>query len=149
MPDLSAEEHKALVRRFVEITNSGQHDLLDEIMAPNFVRHSQSTPAVKVTSLEEFKQFLRDDSATFPDAHITLKTLVAEGTKVAIFGEFAGTQTGPMGPFPATGKPVAVDMSGIFRIQGEKIAEMWVVWDNMMVLAQLGHFSPPPAAQME
>jgi hypothetical protein len=34
----------------------------------------------------------------------------------------------------------------MFRIETAKIAEIWVEWDNVSRLAQLG-LSPPPGAQ--
>ncbi|MCH8960675.1 MAG: hypothetical protein IH820_04960 [Bacteroidetes bacterium] len=32
---------------------------------------------------------------------------------------------------------------GILRIEEGKIAEMWVEWDNLNILTQLGHFPLP------
>jgi hypothetical protein len=31
---------------------------------------------------------------------------------------------------------------GIFRLEEGKIAELWVEWDNLATLTQLGHFPP-------
>ena len=55
---------------------------------------------------------------------------------------YVGTQEGAMGPFPATGKKAEVDYLSIIRLEGGKIAEMWVEWDNLAILSQLGHFPP-------
>jgi hypothetical protein len=30
----------------------------------------------------------------------------------------------------------------ILRLEGGKIVEMWVEWDNLNILTQLGHFPP-------
>ena len=49
-----------------------------------------------------------------------------------------------MGPFPATGKRMESECAGIFRIDDGRIAELWVTWDNLAGLAQLG-LLPPPA----
>ena len=54
-----------------------------------------------------------------------------------------------MGPFPATGRRLESDCAGIFRIQDGKIAELWVTWDNMAGLAQLGLLPPPPPSDAE
>ena len=48
-----------------------------------------------------------------------------------------------MGPFPATDKRMELDIAGVFRIEDDKIAEIWVTWDNMAGLAQLGHVPSP------
>lgn len=73
------------------------------------------------------------------------KNTFHEGDRVAFYGKFKGTQEGPMGPFPATGKQLESEMAGMFRIHDGKIAELWITWDNVAGLVQLGHF-PPPAS---
>jgi predicted ester cyclase len=52
-----------------------------------------------------------------------------------------------MGDSPATGKSAETTFLAMFRIADRKIAEMWVEWDNMAILTQLGLF--PPAARPE
>ena len=139
----TSEENKDLVRRFGEAMNSRRHDLLDEIVAPDFVRHCQATPEVAVKSLEQFKEFLRQDAAVFPDSTQTLKHMLAEDDMVAVWVTYEGTQRGQMGPFPPSGRRMAVDFGAFLRVENGKIAEMWVTWDNMAALAQLGHLPPP------
>jgi predicted ester cyclase len=76
--------------------------------------------------------------------------LVAEGDKVAFHGHWIATQTGPTGPFPASGKQMDLQFSGIHRIENGKIVETWVTWDNLSGFVQLGHMEPPgaePAAE--
>ena len=41
---------------------------------------------------------------------------------------------------------MTVDMGALFRIADGRIAELWVTWDNMSALGQLGHFPPPTEA---
>ena len=142
MTDPATSPSKELVRRFVEATANHDYDALDDIVHTDFVRHCQATPDVAVASRDQFKQFLRDDE-TFPDGKVSLSLLVAEGPTVAFYGRFTGTQTGPMGPFPATGKAVSADCSGYFSIRDGKIAEVSIIWDNVAILTQLGHLQPP------
>jgi steroid delta-isomerase-like uncharacterized protein len=142
-PTSQTEVNKAVVRRITEALNNGSLDLLDELMTPDFVRHCQATPDVQVCSREDFKRFTRQYAATFPDAQITNQFLVAEGDKVAAYATYIGTQTGPLGPFPPSRKKVESKFLGIFRLEEGKIAELWVEWDNLAMLIQLGHFPPP------
>jgi steroid delta-isomerase-like uncharacterized protein len=138
------EQNKALVRRFGDAMNARRWDLLDEIVAPDFVRHCQATPGVDVRSLQAFKAFVRDDTATFPDSVQTLRHIVADGDFVAVWLTYEGTQRGPMGPFPPSGKRMQLDVGAVLRVEGGKLAEMWVTWDNMAALAQLGHLPMVP-----
>lgn len=133
------EDNKALARRLGEAIDERQWDLLDRIVAPNFIRHCQATAQADVRSLVAFKEYLQQDAAVFPDSTQTLKHMVAEGDLVAIWVTYAGTQQGQMGPFPPSGNRMQVDFGAILRVEDRKIAEMWVTWDNMAALAQLGH----------
>ena len=73
------DDAKALVRKMGEAMNSRKLDLLDEILAPDCVRHCQATPNVTMKSLADFKEYLRQDFAVFPDSVQSLTHLVAEG----------------------------------------------------------------------
>jgi predicted ester cyclase len=67
--------------------------------------------------------------------------IIAEGDLVAFWGTYSASQTGPMGPFPATGMRMVSEMGGVHRIADGRIAETWVTWDNLTGLHQLG-FDP-------
>jgi predicted ester cyclase len=138
----TVEENKALVQRFVAALNAREFNHLDELVAPDFIRHCQATPGVEVRSFEQFKDFQRQDAATFPDSQQTLKHLVAEGNLVAAWASYEGTQMGPMGPFAPSGRKMQVDFAAVFRVENGKLAELWVTWDNLAVLTQLGHLPP-------
>ena len=135
--------NKNLVRTFADAGNGNDLEAFDALLAPDFVRHCEATPEVNVTSCEDFKEFYRETAKTFPDQRMTLDRLVAEGDRVAFWGTFSGTQEGPMGPFPPTGKRLVSEIGGVFRIEAGRIAELWVTWDNLSGLAQLGLFPPP------
>ncbi len=138
--------NKALVEAFVEAGNKNDLEAFDRLLAMDFVRHCEATPDVTVTTREDFKQFYRETARTFPDQRMTLDTLVADGDRVAFWGKFSGTQHGAMGPFPPTGKRMESDCAGIFRIEDGRIAELWVTWDNLAGLAQLGLLPPPTSS---
>jgi predicted ester cyclase len=147
MVHMTSEENKVVVRRFEEAMNTRQLDVLDELIAPNFVRHCQATPQLDIRSLEQFKEFLRQDVATFPDNTQTFTHLVAEGDMAAVWATYEGTQMGQMGqmgPFPPSGKKVTFDFGAVLRVENGMLAELWITWDNMTILGQLGHLSAAP-----
>ena len=127
-----------------EAINARDLEALDELVAQDVVRHSAATPGVTVTSLEEFRAFLVSDFATVPDSVQTIDVIFANDEYVAMKATYSGTQQGPMGPFPATGKKLTLPFIGILRIEDGKVAEIWVEWDNLNALSQLGHLPPPP-----
>ena len=129
-----SDKNKEIASRMIDAINDRDYDLLDELIAPDMVRPSQATPNLNIRSLDEFKEFLKEDLKTFPDSHITTEMLIAEGDLVAGYHTYSGTQKGAMGPFPATNKKADLKFLGILRIENGKIAEMWVEWDNLSFL---------------
>jgi steroid delta-isomerase-like uncharacterized protein len=142
-----AATNKEVMRQFVAAMNARDLDALDELVAADVMRHSPSTPGVEVSNLEQFKEFLRQDFAGVPDAVQTVRWMVAEGDKVAVWANYSGVQSGSMGPFPASNKRVDLDFAGVLRFEDGKIVEIRVVWDNLSMLAALGHLPPPGSAQ--
>lgn len=140
---MDIEANKALVRRFGDALNSANWNNLDDLLTENFRRHCQATPDVTVESLVEFKALQQSFLETFPDQRVDLETLIAEEDKVGFMGTYSGTQLGPMGEIPPTGKKGQVKMAGFFRIEGGRIAELSVEWDNLAFLSQLGLYPPP------
>lgn len=135
--------NEATVRAMVEALNARDLDRLDGLIAADLVRHSQSTPGVEVRSLEDFEAFLRSDFASVPDSEITCPIVIADAEHVATWCRYEGTQEGPFGPYPPSGERLSLDFASVMRMEEGKIAEMWVVWDNLTALTQLGHVEPP------
>lgn len=136
------EANKDLIHRFTEVTNSADWEGLAELVAENFQRHSAATQGPAVSSRDEFIQLQQSFLASFPDQKVTIEQLVAEGDHVAVRAIYSGTQSGPLGSFPATGRRVEAPFLGVFRIEGGLITELWVEWDNLAMLNQLGLFPP-------
>ena len=142
-PDNELAKNKEVVLQFIEISNQANWDQLEDVMAADIKRHSAATAGEPVRSLEEFIALQQGFMSTFPDQHVRLDHMIAEDDYVAIRASFIGTQTGPMGEFPATGNKVDGPFIAFFRIEAGKIAELWVEWDNVDMLTQLGIFPPP------
>lgn len=134
------ERNKNIVRTFADAINARDWHRLDQTVASNFVRHSSSAPPVR--SREELKQYLRSEFEIFPDGRESIEDMLAEGDKVAVRHGFRGTQLGPMGSYPASGRVMTADYLAIYRLDGGLIVEAWAEWDNLSGLAQLGHYKP-------
>ena len=137
MGDLEVR-NKAIVGQFIEALNNRDLDSLDTLVAADFVRYCQATPWTEIRSLDDFKRFLENDWTGVPDAGYTVRFLVSEGDLVAFYCAYSGTQTGQWGPLPPSGKRVQFDYSGVFRLATGKIAELWITWDNLAILTQVG-----------
>lgn len=131
--------NKLLVRAFVDAINAQDWPRVLALLAPDFARHSTAAGEPAVRSARDLVAFLQAEFATFPDATETLLDLVAEDDKVAARHRFRGTQRGPMGPHPPSGKVLDANYLAIYRVEDQRIAEAWVEWDNLAGLRQLGH----------
>jgi len=144
-----AEDNKAIVTKMIEAINNRDFETVEELIAEDVKRHSSATPGVIVENRDQFMAFLHQDLAVCPDAVQEINLILAEGDRVAVHETYRGTQTGQMGPFPPSGKKLELPFIGILRIENGLIAEIWVEWDNLNALSQLGHFPPSPPEKNE
>ena len=140
----TGKKNKEAVAEVLAVIEAGEFDKLDEYMAAEYVRHCQATSEVEVTNLAAFKDLLVRDRESISDPKIVLHRLVAEDDLVAFWATYSGIQDGPMGPYPATGELLELDVAGMHRLVGGKVVETWVTWDNLTGLTQLGLFPPAP-----
>ena len=81
--------------------------------------------------------------AAFPDLHVTIEDVVAEGDRVVVRTTYTGTHQADLQGIPATGKTVSESAITIFRLANGKIAEGWLVADNLGLMQQLGVIPAP------
>jgi steroid delta-isomerase-like uncharacterized protein len=137
---MSIETNKAIVRRyFDQVLNEQRHNLAEEFLAEDI--ELQGTGLAP--GLDDVKQFLTMFTAAFPDAHYTIENMVAEGDRVVARTSFNGTHQAEMQGIPATGKKVSMPGITIFRLDNGKIAEGWVLNDNLSLMQQLGAIPAP------
>ena len=79
---MSAEENKAVVRRYIEEAfNQGTLDVVDEVIATDGVHHANVWDEL-LRGPDERRQAVARWREAFPDLHMTLDDLIAEGEKV-------------------------------------------------------------------
>jgi steroid delta-isomerase-like uncharacterized protein len=132
---LSIATHKAIVRRYIEqVLNEQRHDLAEEFLTDNLEFHGSGL----APGLDVVKQWLTTFAAAFPDGHQVIEDVIAEEDRVVARTTFNGTHKGDMQGIPATGKSVSIPSITIFRLDNGKIAEGWLVNDNLGMMQQLG-----------
>jgi steroid delta-isomerase-like uncharacterized protein len=146
MSALSADEHKATARRLVEAWNGAALELLDEIVAPDYLFHDPADPTMP-RGPEGAKQQIRAFRTAFPDLHLTIEDEIAEGDKVVQRLSATGTHQGPLLGIPPTGKAVRTSSIEVMRIAEGKIAEHWDELDLLGLLQQLGAIPTPGTSQ--
>jgi len=128
--------NKAVSRRFTELFSSGDEALAEQILADDVVFHGTRADG-ELRGSDAVKAFVAGYRAAFPDARSTVEDQVAEGDKVVTRWRASGTRRGALSASEATGREFAFDGVTIERIADGKIAEVWVVRDELGLLAQL------------
>jgi predicted ester cyclase len=120
------EENKAVVRRLVEeVLNEGRLEVIDELYAPGLA------PAAR--------RWIAPFRASFPDVHMEIVELVAEGDKVVGRFTCSATHLGEwLGHAPTGRRFERVDEVSIFRFRDGRIAQVWSLEDSLDRLRQLG-----------
>ena len=139
---MSAEDNKALVRRFVdEVQSGGNTDLIDEICSAEFVNHS-APPGIP-TDCEGIKIVTAMFRGAFPDSYFTVEDMIAEGDKVVTRKTFHGTHEGEFIGIPPSGRSVSMGLIDIVRISEGRVVEHWSMGDTLGMMRQLGVVPQP------
>lgn len=100
----------------------------------------QSDALAETKTLAAYCDWMQGLLTPVPDGHYELTAFAwdeAHQTAVAT-AEFHGTQTGEGGPVPPTGKAVVSDYAYVMRFEGDKIAHMTKIWNDVQALRGLG-----------
>jgi steroid delta-isomerase-like uncharacterized protein len=131
-----SEESKAIVQRAFEACNTGDLALFDEIWAADYVHHDPAEPEVR--SLEDYKRYVAYVHSRYPGLHFAVEDMLAEGDKVAARYTWRVTDTVGKEGRPPTGRQVTVPGTAVYRLTDGRIAEMWLIWDELGYYRQLG-----------
>jgi predicted ester cyclase len=138
---MSAEENKAIVRRYQEAYNTDNPDDLDELVAADI-----KTPAMLPgfpPGLEGIKQLHRITVDAWPDVHTKIEDLIAEGDRVAARITVSATPQKEAFGVPPTGKSFKISGMYIVRIANGRIVEHWGVENALGIMQQLGLMPSP------
>ncbi len=143
-----SEQNKNVVRRvFEEHWNGKNAALVSEFFAPTV---SLYTPDGVLTGLDGASLLFQAYATAFPDFHLAIDEVVAEGDKVVVRYAFTGTHRGPFADIPASGKQASVTNGiGIFRVVSGKVSEAHFAWDKYGLLQQLGAVAPGSGTRKE
>ncbi|MGK5683698.1 ester cyclase [Actinoplanes sp. URMC 104] len=134
------DDHKQTYRRFHDAVNSRDLQVIsrtiDRCFHPDALFHAGEQSGADAVQAQKriWPILLR----AFPDLHVTIDDLLADGDKVVARQTVTGTNTGEYRGLPATGRPVVYREIFIARIAGDRIAELWGVVDVYGQLRQLG-----------
>jgi steroid delta-isomerase-like uncharacterized protein len=132
------EANKALVRRlYEEGFNQGKLEVVDELVAPDVVTHD---PIIldAPTGSDSIRGGIEMIRKAFPDFHVEVLDLIAEGDRVASYLLMSGTNTGDYRRGGATNKRGTMRAFLLWRVENGRLAESWGMADRFQFLQQLG-----------
>ena len=133
---MSAEERKAVIRRFYAAWNEGRLEEAFELVAPSYINHGG---APGMSGREGFKRLVAWYRQSFSNIHHAVEDLLAaEGDKVIARVTVSGVHTGDFMGLPATGKRFAISSLNILSVENGQLVEHWQVSDRMGLVQQLG-----------
>jgi predicted ester cyclase len=140
MPTAEPERNKVTLRRLMEAMNTNDADIIsnaiDEFFEPDALI---STPSpVDMTGVQAQKVVLAKLLRAYPDLHVDVQDVIAEGDKVVVRDVVTGTHKGEYMGIAPTGKAVTYNEIFVMRFVNGRIAETWGVVDVLAQMRQLG-----------
>jgi len=130
------DENKALMRCMIEeVWNKGNLDAAGEFFHPQATSPSAAQLPPGPTGVKIIAGMFR---SAFPDFHMSIDDMIAEGPFVV--GRFTetGTHLGELMGIPPTCKRVSFGEIGILRIANSQVVESWYEVDMVGLMQQLG-----------
>jgi steroid delta-isomerase-like uncharacterized protein len=129
-----SEQNKRLAQRLTEeVWSAANLDVVDEIVAGNYVRHGHN----KISGADAFRQTVAETHETFGAFNVSTEDQVSENAKVVTRWTATGTQEREFMGLPPSGKRFHIDGITISRIEDGKITEEWAMWDAVGMMKQL------------
>jgi steroid delta-isomerase-like uncharacterized protein len=133
---MSAEENKALVRRWFAAIDQGNLTAIDELLAVDYVDHNPPLPDLPPGREGVRQSFLMLASA-FPDVVHTIEDQLAEGDKVMTRVTTRTTFLGEIFGVQPTGRVVEVSGIAVHRVAAGQLVEHWAHVDMTGFMEQI------------
>ncbi len=130
------DQNVAAQQHLGELINAGEFDRFGEVFATDVVDHDPAPD--QGPGLAGIQRFFKTLGAAFPDAHLAVDALVADGDHVSLAYRVSGTHEGDFLGVPATGQKIEARGLQIGRFQDGKIVERWGSTDELGILQTLG-----------
>lgn len=132
------EQNRITYLRELElVVNGGQMDLVDELVAEDYVNHS--APPGAPQGREAIRSYLRLLKGAFPDRKVKNEMLLCAGDYVIVRSTVTGTSTGPYFGRPPTGKSFSVMGTDIYLVRDGQLRARWGNEDALGMMTQLGY----------
>jgi predicted ester cyclase len=123
--DSMSEQNKQVVRSYYDRVLNGR----DLEAVGDFFVDERLVEGVKGGCFRYFE--------AFPDLHIALDDVIAEGDRVFVRSTMTGTHDGEYKGIPATGRHVAAESAELFRVANGRFVGYWCLTNVASLMRQL------------
>ena len=148
MPDNAAANKARMQQFYDEVINAHNVAMIDSFCTADFLDHNPDQ-GFSGKGVDDLKAQFTQMFAAFPDAKVETDFMVAKGDTVISHVTMSATNTGPMGPMPATNKSFKVTGIDIVVVKDGKATERWGEFDVMSMMSQLGMMPSGDASMMD
>ena len=119
------------------VYNAHDPEAVDKFFASDVIVHGLAPGVEDATGTTYLKDLAKNLIAAFPDVKLSVDEVVREGDKLAARVTLEGTHKGEFAGIKPTGRKVKVANFAVYRVRGDKIAEVWSLVDLAQLRAQL------------
>jgi predicted ester cyclase len=121
-----SEANKVLLKRwFEQVWNQKSEAAIDEMFSQTGKSHGFPDADSVLVGPEGFKAIHRNFCGAFPDLHVEVDEIIAEGDRVAVRWRVSMTHLGDHLGFPATNKKAALAGSSFLIVKDNQIMDGW------------------------
>ena len=139
-----SEEIRAKIRKtYEDAYNKGNMDVLDDIVAADYVRHQP--PMKMVKGLDAYKKFIEDVRSAYSGFSMDVEDIIVEGDKTTVRLVLSGRHTGqaPTLQAPPTGKQIEMKCCSVIYWENGKMVTEHAYNDYLGLVQQFGVIPPP------
>ena len=142
----SVDNNKEVIRRLAMAFNQNDLDVIDELIAPEFVLHGNAMVPQGLRGPEEFRELCVRLRGAMPDAYHPIDNLIAERDVVLIHLIFQGTFSNEWQGMRPTGERVSFGLLNFWRLKDGKAVELFWNLDTLDVMQQMRAVPSAPAS---
>lgn len=127
-----------LIEQLHAIWNFGDCDIISDVYAENFIGHWPiGWGTGEIVGILGITESITRSRSLFPDWHEEIEDLFVSNDRVVSRYRSSGTPVDTYLGMPPTNKKLVFQEISIFRIENQKVAEQWVLADDLHCQQQL------------
>lgn len=143
---LTEKEAKSLCDKVEVLYIDADTETANEILDSTYVLYSPFF-LKGLKGIDVLMYNIKSNARSYPDFRLTIDSFFVKDDIIYSFWTQKGTNTGPLGRMPSTGKSIDVSGFAIFKVRNGKIYEEHTYWNVLELYKQLGYQIIPPKDQ--